>query len=68
MGSLAAIPGVAVIVLATKRKVTDLTGFGLWRADGTAAFALDNVRLIDPATGAISNIPNGQQIYATVLF
>ena len=52
----------------SKRKVTDLTGFARWRADGTAAFALDDNRLIDPATGAISDIPSGQFIYATVLF
>jgi len=52
----------------SKRKVTDLTGFARWRADGSAAFALDDNRLIDPATGAISDIPSGQFIYATVLF
>ena len=52
----------------TKRKVSDLTGFGLWRADGSAAFALDNNRLIDPTTGAISDMPTAGFIYAAVLF
>jgi hypothetical protein len=52
----------------TKRKITDFTGFALWRADGTAAYALDNNRFIDPTTGAVVDMPAARFIYATVLF